>query len=234
MGVPAMAPLPGGLRKALSQCHALVVEADITYTQAPKVESSTQAPPLQQVLTSEQWQMFDAACQECHLDAQMLAQFPAWQIGLTLQQKQAYLLGLRPEFGIDHQLLTLAHDANQQVIALESQQQQLDLLTTLPDHGLNLLLDSLTHWRSNARQLQKMIDWWLSKSQQPYSSLPELSRSFGNDLQHTFITQRNKQWARHLLALPAGRYLVAVGALHLSGPENLIDLLTSSYAREPL
>ncbi|WP_143056405.1 TraB/GumN family protein [Rosenbergiella nectarea] len=234
MGVPAMAPLPSGLRKVLRECQALVVEADITQGQPPEIESSAQGPTLQQQLTTEQWQQFEVACQECHLDTQMLAQFPAWQVGLTLQQKQATMLGLRPEFGVDHQLLSLAHLAHQPVIALESQQQQLQLLTTLPNRGLDLLLDSLTHWRSNARQLQKMIDWWLSKNHPSSSSLPELSRSFSHDLQQTFITQRNKLWARHLLTLPPGRYLVAVGALHLSGPDNLIDLITSPAQKEPL
>ena len=227
MGVPAMAPLPSELRNIQRDCHALVVEADITQSPVPEIESSAQIPTLQQRLTTEQWLQFEAACQECHLDPLMLAQFPAWQIGLTLQQKQAHMLGLRPEFGVDHQLLNLAHQANQPVIALESPQQQLQLLTNLPHQGLDLLLDSLVHWRSNARQLQKMIDWWLSKNQSSHSPLPELSRSFGDDLQQAFITERNKQWARQLLALPPGRYLVAVGALHLSGPDNVIDLITS-------
>lgn len=228
MGVPAMAPLPSALRELLRNCHALVVEADLTQSQNPEIGSSTSGPILQQQLTTEQWLQFEAACQECQFDPLTLAQYPAWQIGLTLQQKQALMLGLRPEFGVDHQLLSLAHHADQPVIALESQLQQLQLLTTLPNHGLDLLVDSLAHWRSNARQLQKMIEWWLSKNHLSYSPLPALSRSFGNDLQQKFIIQRNKQWAQQLLALPPGRYLVAVGALHLSGPDNLIDLITSS------
>ena len=228
MGVPAMAPLPSGLRKALDECNALIVEADLTQGTLPAIASSSSGPTLQQQLTIEQWQQFEAACRECRLDTQILAQFPAWQVGLTLQQKQATLLGLRPEFGVDHQLLSLAHLANQPVIALESQQQQLALLTSLPNHGLDLLIDSLLHWRSNARQLQKMIEWWLSRKNASFSSLPELSQCFSNDLQQILISERNKQWASHLLALPPGRYLVVVGALHLSGPDNLINLITSS------
>ncbi|MBT0728479.1 conjugal transfer protein TraB [Rosenbergiella australiborealis] len=234
MGVPAMSPLSSGLIKTLAECDGLVVEADITHPLDYTPELNEQSSTVQEQLTAEQWQRFMTICQECHLPHSTLAQYPAWQIGLTLQQKQAYLLGLHPEFGIDHQLLTLAHRTNQSVIALESPQQQLELLTTLPDNGLSLLIDSLTHWRSNARQLQKMIDWWLSKSQTPQDPLPNLSLSFGHDLQQTFIIERNQQWAKQLLSLPRGKYLVAVGALHLTGPSSLIDLLSDTSHREYL
>ncbi|WP_277754411.1 TraB/GumN family protein [Rosenbergiella collisarenosi] len=232
MGIPAMSPLPGGLNDILTGCDALVVEADITLPFTPELAPPTQLAPLIQQLTAEQWQTFETLCQECQLSSEALANFPAWQIGLTLQQKQASLLGLRPEFGVDYQLLMRAKQTGQSVIALESQQQQLNLLTMLPDNGLHLLLDSLTHWRSNARQLQKMIDWWLSKDQHPRLPLPNLSRSFSNDLHDRFIVERNQQWAEYLVSLPAGRYLVAVGALHLCGPGNLVDLLTSLTERE--
>jgi hypothetical protein len=39
------------------------------------------------------------------------------------------------------------------------------------------------------------------------------------------MRNRNQQWREQLLALPSGRYLVAVGALHLYGDDNLPGLL---------
>ena len=38
--------------------------------------------------------------------------------------------------------------------------------------------------------------------------------------------ERNLAWRETLLALPPGRYVVAVGALHLYGEGNLPDMLT--------
>ncbi len=35
------------------------------------------------------------------------------------------------------------------------------------------------------------------------------------------MQQRNRQWHTYLLTLPPGRYVVAVGALHLYGEDNL-------------
>jgi Uncharacterized protein conserved in bacteria len=182
MGVPAMSPLPSQLEQALVNCDALVVEADITLPFSSQSLPQEPVIPLTEQLNEEQWQTFDKICQECRLNSHDLVKFPAWQVGLTLQQKQAYLLGLRPEFGIDHQLLTLAHQCNQSIITLETPEQQLALLTELPDQGLPLLIDSLAHWRKNARQLQQMIDWWLTKSHSSDSPLPSLSRGFSHPL----------------------------------------------------
>jgi len=39
------------------------------------------------------------------------------------------------------------------------------------------------------------------------------------------MDQRNRQWCQFLRQLPPGRYVVAVGALHLYGEGNLPGLL---------
>ncbi|OUR35404.1 hypothetical protein B5M04_08850, partial [Klebsiella pneumoniae] len=50
--------------------------------------------------------------------------------------------------------------------------------------------------------------------------------TFSQSLYDVLMHQRNLAWRETLLALPPGRYVVAVGALHLYGEGNLPDMLT--------
>lgn len=82
----------------------------------------------------------------------------------------------------------------------------------------------MTHWRTNARLLQVMIGWWLE--QPPAKGVTTLPTTFSQSLYDVLMHQRNQAWRETLLALPPGRYVVAVGALHLYGEGNLPDMLT--------
>lgn len=64
-------------------------------------------------------------------------------------------LGLRAEYGIDYQLLQAAKQQHKPVIELEGAENQIAMLLQLPDNGLALLDDTLTHWHTNARLLQQ-------------------------------------------------------------------------------
>lgn len=88
---------------------------------------------------------------------------------------------------------------------------------------MSLLLDTLTHWHTNARLLQTMIGWWLEHH--PANNLTTLAPTFSQNLYDVLMIQRNKRWQQQLEQLPTGRYVVAVGALHLYGEGNLPDLL---------
>jgi uncharacterized protein YbaP (TraB family) len=68
-----------------------------------------------------------------------------------------------------------------------------------------------------------MIGWWLE--QPPSRGAVSLPTTFSQSLYDVLMHQRNKAWRQTLHALPAGHYVVAVGALHLYGEGNLPSLL---------
>ncbi|EEP91684.1 hypothetical protein ykris0001_32360 [Yersinia kristensenii ATCC 33638] len=222
MGTEGMFPLPHELLNKLNQADALIVEADITEAASP-FGNENLAEPLIDRLSEEHYQQLLQRCEELDNNPQSMAFLPAWQVALMLQARQAQRLGLRGEYGIDYQLLKAAAAQEKTVIELEGAQMQLDLLETLPDNGMSLLLDTLTHWHTNARLLQTMISWWLEHH--PINDLSTLAPTFSQDLYDVLMIQRNKRWQQQLEQLPTGRYVVAVGALHLYGEGNLPELL---------
>lgn len=220
MGTDNMYPLPEPLLKKLRAADALIVEADIL--SAPSVpEQTADRPPVQQRFTDEITRGLTKRCEECGIPLATIDQLPAWQIALILQSRQAQRLGLRPDYGIDYQLLQAAKTLNKPVIELEGAGTQLSMLTQLPDDGLELLTDSLLHWHTNARLLQTMISWWVEGPPRTDLSNNLLPSSFSQSLNETLIRQRNKEWQQIFSRLETGRYLAAVGALHLYGDDNL-------------
>ena len=226
MGTEGMFPLPHELLNKLNQADALIVEADITHAASPFGHENL-TDPLIDRLSEEHYQQLLQRCDELDHDPQSMAFLPAWQVALMLQARQAQRLGLRGEYGIDYQLLQAAAAQEKTVIELEGAQMQLDLLETLPDNGMSLLLDTLTHWHTNARLLQTMIGWWLAHH--PINDLSTLAPTFSQGLYDVLMIQRNKRWQQQLEQLPAGHYVVAVGALHLYGEGNLPELLQPDY-----
>ncbi|WP_145559925.1 TraB/GumN family protein [Yersinia bercovieri] len=229
MGTDGMFPLPHELLNKLNQADALIVEADITEA-APSFAQAPLTEPLVDRLSEEHYQQLLQRCEELDNDPLSMAFLPAWQVALMLQARQAQRLGLRGEYGIDYQLLRAAAAQEKKIIELEGAQMQLDLLATLPDNGLSLLLDTLTHWHTNARLLQTMIGWWLEHH--PTTDLTTLAPTFSQNLYEVLMIQRNKHWQQQLEQLPPGRYVIAVGALHLYGEGNLPELLKPAISHQ--
>jgi len=222
MGTSDMAPLSERLIEKLRAADALIVEADITEGGSP-FSHDIEEIPLEERLSSADWQQVVSLANEMGVSLSTIDSQPAWQVALVLQAHQAQRLGLRPDFGIDFQLLEAAKGMSVPVVELEGAQSQMDILMQLPDGGMPLLSDTLTHWHTNARLLQMMIGWWLESPPQQENII--LPNTFGDELYDVLMHRRNRQWLDFLQKLPPGRYVVAVGALHLYGEGNLPELL---------
>lgn len=222
MGSRDMSPLPARLLKKLNNADALIVEADVSGNDSPFADLPEFAA-LEERISEEQLRNLHRATDELGISPALFSTQPLWQIAMVLQATQAQQLGLRPEYGIDYQLLQAAKKAEKTVIELEGAASQIALLCELPDNGLALLDDTLTHWHTNARLLQQMMSWWLKAP--PQDNHLTLPNTFSQSLYDVLMHQRNIAWRDRLAAPPAGRYVVAVGALHLYGEGNLPELM---------
>ena len=161
MGSHDMAPLPTRLLKKLKNADALIVEADVSTSDTPFANVPT-CEALEERINEEQLQNLQHISQEMGISPSLFSTQPLWQIAMVLQATQAQKLGLRAEYGIDYQLLQAAKQQHKPVIELEGAENQITMLLQLPDKGLALLDDTLTHWHTNARLLQQMMSWWLN------------------------------------------------------------------------
>lgn len=222
MGTRDMTPLPDQLLSLLRQATALVVEADITDS-TPLLTPVAIDTPLSERLSPEHYQILARLCREYRLDENTLAPLAAWHIALILQLRQAEQMGLHTDYGIDYQLIQAAKALEKPVIELEGHDRQMELLLQMPDQGNALLQDTLSHWHTNARLLQTMMSWWINRG--PLDAANPFPATLSGEIYQYLMTERNQRWKTRLEQLPPGNYLVAVGALHLYGEENLPSLL---------
>ncbi|MEC5342282.1 TraB/GumN family protein [Brenneria populi] len=225
MGSMGMAPLPDALLQQLHNASALVVEADISDAGSPFQHTEAE-PPLAERLSPQDYRQLRQICEKLAFSESYIDRVPAWQAALMLQARQAQQLGLSPDYGIDYQLINAAKAQGVTIIELEGQQTQIDLLHQLPQGGLSLLQDTIRQWHTNARLLQTMVGWWLDSK--PGKITAPLPAAFGNEMTELLMNQRNRLWQQKLRALPPGDYVVAVGALHLYGDDNLPTLLQAN------
>ncbi|POT58344.1 hypothetical protein C3432_10650 [Citrobacter amalonaticus] len=222
MGTREMAPLPAKLLKKIRRADALIVEADVSGDDSPFADLPT-FNALEERISEEQLRHLQKVTDELGISPSLFSTQPLWQIAMVLQATQAQQLGLRPEYGIDYQLLQAAKRVHKPIVELEGASSQINLLCQLPDSGLALLDDTLAHWHTNARLLQQMMSWWLQTPPQNHDLT--LPNTFSQSLYDVLMHQRNVAWRDRLKAMPPGRYVVAVGALHLYGEGNLPELM---------
>lgn len=184
----------------LRRADALVVEADISGNETP-FSNLPKCPPLVERLSAGQLSALEKRVSELGMPLIHFDNQPLWQIAMVLQATQAQRLGLRPDYGIDYQLLQAAREMSLPVQELEGAKHQLELLCDLPDGGMALLDDTLTHWHTNARLLQVMIGWWLE--QPPTSVGASLPRTFSQPLYDVLMVKRNEA-ARRAAGTAAG------------------------------
>ncbi len=191
MGSHDMAPLPTRLLKKLKNADALIVEADVSTSDTPFANLPA-CEALEERISEEQLQNLQHISQEMGISPSLFSTQPLWQIAMVLQATQAQKLGLRAEYGIDYQLLQAAKQQHKPVIELEGAENQIAMLLQLPDKGLALLDDTLTHWHTNARLLQQMMSWWLNAP--PQNNDITLPNTFSQSLYDVLMHQRNLAW----------------------------------------
>lgn len=226
---------PGpALLQALREADQLAFELDLT---DPAILARLQKgmlapagqPPLPPALAQRLAAQARAQCAGNTLDALR----PEMQ-AMTLLALAGRRLGLEPAYGVDLFLEGLARGAGKPAVSLESPEEQLAVLThddpaatqaqvsdILDDlerpHGLEILARMARGWsQSNLADLSKYAQWC------ECMDTPSQRR-----LYQRMVDERNLTMAARIHALhTAGkRTLVAVGALHLVGPQGVPALL---------
>ncbi|OAT34697.1 TraB/GumN family protein [Proteus myxofaciens] len=224
LGTPTMSPLSDKLLAEIKHAEAIIVEADISTDTQPFVQEALERDILENRINEHLLTHISQILDELNIPLFQINNKPLWQIALILQSTQAMQLGLQPQYGIDYQTLLFAHEQEKKVIELEGINAQVELLLNLPNDGQQLLEDTLNYWHDNARTLQIMINWWLNYNSK--EKQPPLPNTFSQAVFDVLMESRNKKWVKTLSNLPAGRYVVIVGALHLFGEGNIIERLT--------
>ncbi|MCY7312836.1 MAG: TraB/GumN family protein [Pseudoxanthomonas sp.] len=169
--------------------------------------------------------------QNMGLSAQVLQLFEPWFVALTISINEMTKQGLDPRLGLDAHLAAQAGNAGKPTAGLETGAQQIAFLDGMgKQEQLQFLAEALSQSKEGQAKTARLHDAWRRgdvdtlwndmavKMKQEYPNLYQRINVARNDAWVPRIEQRLRQSS-------ADDTLVVVGALHLLGPDGVVEKL---------
>jgi uncharacterized protein YbaP (TraB family) len=242
---PGDYPLPAEVDRAFENAQALVFEVDPKALTSPDALASMQkymayddGKTLSQVLPKPTLEKLGALAGG---DGGLVAMEHSepWAVNLGLVMGITQAMGFRPELGLDKHLMDRAREAGKPATGLETIDDQFRALDAVPHAeqaaGLAEFLDDPQKAMGQMRDLHA---WWRA------GDVASLDREMRVEMAgktpeayRLLNVARNRAWlpqvTQRLDGARSGNTLVVVGALHLLGPDGLVEQLRArGYAVE--
>jgi uncharacterized protein YbaP (TraB family) len=232
----AQYPLPTVMQTAFDDAEVVVLEADIGPAAAAETAAilldKAQPEPgeaLIEVLHDETYALAAETAQSVGMPIAFFDPFEPWFYAVSLTSLQLVTLGFDPAYGVDQHFYERAQAADKPLLFLETIEEQLDVFEQLSiSEQRQLTEQTLAEFDLIEASFDAMVTAWMAGDTDRLSDI--LTTSFVNypQMQQIFLSDRNQAWVSQLETFLQADddYLVIVGALHLVGPNNVIDLLT--------
>lgn len=230
-------PLPEPVRAAYEDAEALVMELDMDAldpTMVGAVMFARGSPPEGETLASMMGAAKFGAAREAAaragIDLTRLQGAEPWYAALTVTQLQLARHGYDPRHGLDAHMAAAARRDRKPVEGLETFEEQIAFFDTLSvDIQSDMLLEALSELEDLEAGMEETVAAW-RRGDGDYlaAELLEELKAYP-DLYETLVAARNRAWAPRLAELLErdGDWLVVIGALHLVGPDSVLELLAA-------
>jgi len=228
-------PLPASVDALLERADNIVMELDLDDVDPVSQQRLilgtallAQGQALVDVLDPKLYRDLEQRSTELGVDLKLLNRFEPWFLAITLLDQGLRKFGFQGEYGLEQYVLQEAQRAHKEIVGLETLEFQIGIFDALPASSQQAMLaQTLAELDDAETAMAEMADAWRA------GKLDELSDELLEDfddfpgLYETLVTKRNDAWAGTLEGMlgDGRRHLVVVGALHLVGSDNLIELL---------
>jgi uncharacterized protein YbaP (TraB family) len=227
--------LPPVTEAAYADAEVLVEEMDPFAAQGEMSGAEVRAlqflPPGQKLaglIGAELTEKVAAAGRPLGLELDYLDDLQPWYVATLISTMRQVKAGYTQEDGVDYQIAVRARGDQKPIVGLETVAEQLGFFARMSmAEQRRFLADSLDD-NGDQQDLRELTAAWRrgdlatleSELKQGMADLPELIDQI--------IVQRNRNWLpsiEKMLADPKDDYLVVTGALHMVGPQGLVELL---------
>ena len=228
-------PLDKNIEAAYRNSKKIVFETDIGGMNAPAVREKMtvlalypEGQTLRKNVSLKTYRMLEKKVVEVGLSMDQLDRLRPWMCALTLVLLELQKMGFDPNYGIDQYFFNKAREDKKEMVFLESIDYQIDLFGEMnTQENESFLQQMLKDLEVVETMFADIVSAWETGDAARLGSILSISFKDHQDIYNRFLTQRNKAWIRKIEGLMAygDNALVIVGAGHLVGPDNLLQLL---------
>ena len=237
-GKAAWYPLPRAVEDAFEDSKVVVVEADITDTNAMTKSAGAMmyTPPatLKTHIPAEEYARYRKLLPRYGLpEEQVIHMKPFMAVSLLVFSEWARI-GYLPNFGVDGYLIRKAKEEKKTLVEIEGIDAQSHLMDSLTEKETMQLfkgtLDALESGLTD-QQVKGLVAAWQAGDPE---AILEVARRYNDRIAGAAAFEEKFIWSRHpsmaakiegYLNQSRERHFIAVGALHLAGPRGLIEVL---------
>ena len=227
--------LPMVTEAAYADAEVLVEELDPFAAQGQMSGADVQAlqflpngESLGELIGAELNAKVGVAAKSLGLEPAFLERLQPWYVATLITSLRQMKAGYTPEDGVDYQIALRARRDEKPILGLETVAEQLGFFASMSMSEQREFLADALEDTGDQQELRELTEAWRRGDlaalevhlRQGMEELPEL---FGK-----IVVQRNRNWLvrlERMLADPADDYLVVTGALHMVGPQGLVELL---------
>lgn len=219
------------IREAMGQADRLVLEAaDLqdeqkTLALFEKMGRSAGLPPLEKRVPEKEKAALVQAIDDGGTSSQLLSGYESWAAAMLLSAASQQGLGVSQDDGVEPVLIAAFRKAGKPIGGLETVERQFGAFDTLPEAAQARLLVQTVHEAKGMKALyDRILKAWLKGDMDAIAKEDEIGEQPDPMVEEAILVARNRDWVKAIEPLP-GKPFIAVGAGHLTGRENLIELL---------
>lgn len=219
------------IRDAMAAADRLVLEAaDLqdeqkTLALFEQMGRSPGLPPLEQRVPADEQAALDQAIADGGTSSQLLSGYESWAAAMLLSAASQQGLGVSQDDGVEPVLIAAFRKAGKSIGGLETVERQFGAFDTLPETAQSRLLVQTVHEAKGMKALyDRILKAWLKGDMAAIAKEDEIGEQPDPVVEDAILVARNRDWVKAIEPM-AGRPFIAVGAGHLTGRDNLIQLL---------
>ena len=183
---------------------------------------------LKTALSPETYKLAEQRAQEVGLPIQAMDKFEPWFFSLSLLALKLNQLGFQVQYGVDRHYYQRAVKDGKETLALETVVEQIEVFDALqPSNQDDFVRQTLLELDTLGNSITEIVQAWKVGDIAVLEKL--LFESFEQypDMRTKLFDERNQNWLKTLVPLLEKEedYLVVVGAGHLVGENNVLQLL---------
>lgn len=219
------------IKEAMGASDRLILEAaDLQDEQKTlglfeKMGRSPGLPPLEKRVPDGEKAALSKAMADGGTNSQLLSGYESWAAAMLLSAASQQGLGVSQSDGVEPVLIETYKKAKKPIGGLETIERQFAAFDTLPETAQSALLVQTVHEAKGMKALyDRILTAWSKGDMEAIAKEDKVGEQPDPVVEEAILVARNRDWVKAIEPMK-GRPFIAVGAGHLTGRENLIELL---------